>query len=132
MYFQDPSNLLLLWILPCVAAMLAYAQWRKRAAAQRFVAAPMVPRLMPKLGGLRVWLKGTLMMLGLGLIILAAARPRFGDPLEKTSRRGVDCYILLERLPLDAGQRCGAQPLGAGEIRRARSLRNVWPATRWD
>ncbi len=96
MNFEHPTILLLLWILPGVAALLVYAQRKRAAAARRFVADPMVARLMPQLGGPRPWIRGTLIVLGLALLIVAAARPRFGEYYEKVVQRGVDCFVLLD------------------------------------
>ena len=56
----------------------------------------MVARLMPQLGGPRPWIRGTLIVLGLALLIVAAARPRFGEYYEKVVQRGVDCFVLLD------------------------------------
>ncbi len=96
MFFQYPAILLLLWILPVVAWLLVRAERKRSVAARRFVQQPMVSRLMPRLGGPRPWIKGTLVVLSLGLLIVAAARPRFGVYFEKVVRRGVDCFVLLD------------------------------------
>jgi Ca-activated chloride channel homolog len=96
MHFAHPTLLLLLWLLPGVAALLVYAHRRRVAAARQFVAQPMVARLMPALGGSRPWVKGTLLVLGLAMLLVAAARPQFGEYYEKVASRGVDCFVLLD------------------------------------
>jgi Ca-activated chloride channel family protein len=97
MHFQHPAILLLLWLLPGVAALLVLAQKRRLAAAQRFIAAPMIARLMPDLRGSRPWTKGVLLVLGLTLLIVAAARPQYGVYYEKVKpQHGVDCFVLLD------------------------------------
>ena len=97
MHFQYSAILLLLWLLPGVAAMLIFAQKRRAAAAHRFVEQPMIARLMPDLHGARPWTKGGLMILGFALLIVAAARPQYGVYYEKAKQQhGVDCFVLLD------------------------------------
>jgi Ca-activated chloride channel family protein len=97
MYFQYPAILLLLWLLPGVAALLILAQKRRVAAARRFVEQPMIARLMPDLHGARPWTKGGLMLLGFALLIVAAARPQYGVYYEKVKQQhGADCFVLLD------------------------------------
>ena len=116
MHFQYPSVLLLLWILPFVVGLLVYAQRKRMAAASRFVDEPMVARLMPRLRGSRPWLKGTLLVLGLSLLIVAAARPRFGVYFEKVVQRGVDCFVLL-----DVSRSMLAEDVPPNRLERAKS-----------
>ncbi len=116
MSFQHPTILLLLWILPCVAWLLVHAQRRREAAARRFVAEPMIGRLAPKLRGPRPWVKGTLVLLGLALLIIAAARPRFGVYFEKVAQRGVDCFVLL-----DCSRSMLAEDVAPSRLERAKS-----------
>ena len=94
--FQYPAVLQLLWLLPGVAALLVYAQRKRAATARRFVQDAMAVRLMPRLDGPRPWIRAGLIVLGLALVIVAAARPRFGAYYEKIAQRGVDCFILLD------------------------------------
>lgn len=96
MNIEHPTILLLLWLLPGVAALLFYAQRKRLAAARQFVQDSMMARLMPPLGGPRPWIRGALVLLGLALVIVAAARPRFGVYYEKVPQRGVDCVVLLD------------------------------------
>jgi Ca-activated chloride channel homolog len=116
-YFQYPTVLLLLWLLPAVAALLVYAQKRRIAAAQRFVAAPMIARLMPELRGPRSWVKGTLLLVGFALLIVAAARPQYGFSHEVVKQKhGVDCFILL-----DVSRSMLAEDVAPNRLDRAKS-----------
>ena len=94
--FDHPAILLLLWILPLAAGLIAYAQRRRAAAARNFADEPMLLRLMPALVKVRPWIKTVLLLLGLASIVVAAARPRYGVYFEKVARRGVDCFVLLD------------------------------------
>ena len=86
MLWENPSVLLLLWILPLVAGVLYHAHRRRVAAAGKFADPEMVARLMPPLRGPRPWVKGGLMLLGLACLIVAGARPRFGVYFEKVTQ----------------------------------------------
>jgi Ca-activated chloride channel homolog len=117
LYFQHPTVLLLLWLLPGIAALLVYAQKRRMAAARRFVDPPMIARLMPELRGPRPRIKGTLLLLGLALLIVAAARPQHGVTLEKVKQHhGVDCFVLL-----DVSRSMLAEDVAPNRLDRAKS-----------
>ncbi len=94
--FTHPTWLLLLWLLPLVAGVLAYAHRKRTAAARRFVDERMLLRLVPLETAGRAWLKAALLLVGLTLLIVALAGPRFGEYYEKVARRGVDCFICLD------------------------------------
>jgi Ca-activated chloride channel family protein len=91
-----PEMLLLYWLLPLVAGALVYAHFKRQSAANRFVERAMHDRLMPTATASRAWFKGTLLIVGLSLLIFAASGPRWGTYFEKTVQRGVDCFVCLD------------------------------------
>jgi len=96
MNWENPAILLGLAILPAAAGLLLYADRRRRADATRFADAVMVPRLMPAKSGRLPGIKAVVFLLGLGLLVVAAARPRFGKTTEQPSRRSADVFLLLD------------------------------------
>jgi len=96
MVFGNPYMVHCLWILPVLGWLLIRSHRKRRAAAMKFVDAPMAARLMPAFDGGRPWVKGTLVLLGVGCLIFASARPRFGVYFEKVAQRGVDLFVLLD------------------------------------
>ena len=76
----------------------------------------MIGRLMPPAGTLRAWVKGGLLLLGVGLLIVAAARPRFGVYFEQVSARGVDLFVLL-----DVSRSMLAEDVAPNRLERAKS-----------
>ena len=96
MIWETPTLLFALWIVPCVGAMFFYAHAKRRATAARFADSGMVERLMPSIRSGRMWVKGTIMMLAIMCLIVAAARPRFGVFFEEVSSRGVDLFVVLD------------------------------------
>jgi Ca-activated chloride channel family protein len=111
-----PWTLLALWFLPAAAGLLVYAQLKRSWAAQAFVDPVMAQRLMPPGGMMRAWLKGSLTVLGLGLLIVAAAQPRFGVYFEQVVQRGADIVILL-----DVSKSMLAQDVGQSRLDKAKS-----------
>lgn len=116
MYWENPGVLLLLWILPLVAGLLVYAHRKRLAAASRFADPAMVARLMPPLRGPRPWIKAAAVLLGLGLLIVAGARPRFGVYFEKVTQRGADVFLLL-----DVSRSMTAEDVAPNRLERAKS-----------
>lgn len=116
MRWENPIWLLGLWILPLLAVLMMYAHRRRLAAARRFADQPMIERLMPPAGTLRAWIKGGLLLLGVGLLVVAAARPRFGVYFEHVSARGVDLFVLL-----DVSRSMLAEDVAPNRLERAKS-----------
>jgi len=116
MIWQHPTVLLGLWILPLVAGLMVYAYRKRRATAERFADPVMVGRLMPTFSGGRPWLKGALVIVALGCLIIAAARPRFGVYFEKVAQRGVDLFVLL-----DVSRSMTAEDIAPNRLERAKS-----------
>ena len=116
MYWENPSLLFALWILPLLAGLWVYAHRRRVRAARRFADPAMVARLMPPLGGPRPWVKGALLLLGVACLIVAGARPRFGVYFEKVTQRGVDLLVLL-----DVSRSMMAQDVAPSRLERAKS-----------
>ena len=123
MYWENARILLLLWILPLVAWVLVHAYRRRLASARAFADPAMVARLMPSLAGPRAWVKGTLLLTGLGLLIAAGARPRFGVYTETVRQRGVDLFVLL-----DVSRSMTAEDVAPSRLERAKSdIRDLLP-----
>ncbi len=96
MHWDHPNLLFGLWLLPAAGWLLVHAHRARAQAALRFAGAGMLPRLMPADPGWRPWVKGAATLAGLGLLIAAAARPRFGIYYEPVSLRGVDVFVLVD------------------------------------
>ncbi len=116
MRWENPIWLLGLWILPLLAVLLIYAHRQRLAAARRFADQAMLGRLMPPTAVLRAWVKGGLLLMGVGLLIVAAARPRFGVYFEQISARGVDLFVLL-----DVSRSMLAEDVAPNRLERAKS-----------
>ncbi|HLA85442.1 MAG TPA: VWA domain-containing protein [Thermoguttaceae bacterium] len=116
MHWEHPNILFALWLLPAVAWLLVWAQRRRRAAAARFAEPAMRDRIMPALAGPRPWIKGALLVVALGLLIVAAAGPRFGAYDQQVTQRGADVFILL-----DVSRSMTAEDVAPNRLERAKS-----------
>lgn len=116
MRWESPIWLFALWVLPPLAAVLFYAHRRRAAAARRFADAVMLSRLLPPSGARRAWVKGGMLIVGVALLIVAAARPRFGVYFEHVSARGVDLFVLL-----DVSRSMLAEDVAPNRLERAKS-----------
>lgn len=96
MHWQNDQWLWALWALPLVVFLLVRRHRRCVRAALTFADAEMAARIMPDLRPGRAVLKGTLLVAGLLLAILALARPRWGDYFEELTGRGVDIFVVLD------------------------------------
>jgi len=116
MYWENPNVLLGLWVLPLLAGLLVYAHRKRVATAGRFADPEMVRRLMPAFRSPRPWVKGATVLLGIGCLIVAGARPRFGVYFERVSRRGADLFVLL-----DVSRSMTAEDVAPNRLERAKS-----------
>lgn len=96
MNFGAPNYLYLLWLVPLAAGLLLWARSRRRAAAYQFVDRRMAERLMPAFSDSHPWIKGVCVVAGITLLIIAAARPRWGYRLEQVEQKGADVFVLLD------------------------------------
>jgi len=116
MIWETPSLLLLLWVVPAAGFALVYSHRRRAATAMRFADQVMVERLMPSFRSARAWVKCGLLLAGVGCLIVAAARPRFGVFFEEVSQRGVDLFVLL-----DVSRSMMAEDVAPNRLERAKS-----------
>jgi Ca-activated chloride channel family protein len=116
MYWENPAILMGLWGLPLLIVLLVYAQRRRTAALRTFADHQMADRLMPPSPGMRPWIKGTALILGLTCLIVAAARPRFGVYFEEITSRGADLFVLL-----DVSRSMQAEDVAPNRLERAKS-----------
>ncbi len=91
-----PEYLWLLLVIPVglLLALLA-GRYRQRMMA-RSVDAHLAPRLLPSFSPTLATLKALLLLVALAFLILAAARPKWGEKLQLYRGRGIDVVIALD------------------------------------
>jgi Ca-activated chloride channel family protein len=94
--FGAPALLHLLWLVPALVVLVAWAARRRRQDAERLIAARLLDRgLPPLLERRRAW-RATLTLLGVALACVAAAQPRWGFTTIERKLRGVEIIVALD------------------------------------
>ncbi len=88
--------LVLLFVLPLVVAAIATGNWLKGRNLRRLADPVLVPRLTDSRSPQLAAAKAVCLVLGLAFMILAAARPQWGEKLQVVKGRGIDIVIALD------------------------------------
>lgn len=96
MSFGEPQLLFLLWLLPVFWLLSVLASRSRERARRRLVGSQLFVRLAPGFDPVRLRWKASLLLLGLGLMLFALARPQIGSELQEVKRRGLDVIVALD------------------------------------
>ncbi len=94
--FAESEILYLLSLLPILFLFFLWSFRQKRRALLRFGGTKLTERLAGSASRRRQWLKATLLLSGVALLLVALARPQFGSKLETIEREGQDIVIALD------------------------------------
>lgn len=94
--FAHPWVLFLLWLVPPAVAWWVYLLRSRASALGRFMGPEMQARLVPRSGAMRAGWQIGLAGAGLALLVVAAARPRWGTREETVLQSGRDLVIALD------------------------------------
>jgi Ca-activated chloride channel family protein len=115
MHLGDVKMLYLLWLLPALALLYAWAAARRRAALRRFVDDEILERIgLSQNRPARAW-KAALFVAAFSLVAFAAARPAWNPKPQTIERRGRDVMILL-----DVSKSMLAEDLAPNRLERAK------------
>ena len=114
--FASPQYLFLLGLLPIIGLLLTYEAWRRRSLSKQFAEPGMLVRLAPRGSRFRAVLRSGLLLLGLAGIILALARPQWGEAFEDLPSRGLDLFVLL-----DVSRSMQAEDVAPNRLARAKA-----------
>lgn len=114
-YWAAPKLLYLLLALPLVPLGFAAGWLMSNRRLARFADRELAPQLTDSRHQGLWWLKAVLFTLGLGLLIVAAARPRWGEKLQIYKGRGIDVVVAL-----DASKSMLAQDIRPSRLERAK------------
>lgn len=113
--WAEPKLLYLLLALPLVPAGFAAGWLVSRRRMAGFADRELGPRLADSHHPALWWLKAALFTLGFGLLIVAAARPKWGEKLQIYQGRGIDVVVAL-----DASKSMLAQDIRPSRLERAK------------
>ena len=103
MQFANLSALCYLWLVPFLGALFLWAARRKRRAVAAFGDRGLMAKLSQAVSPMRDRLKSGLVLGGVFFLVLALARPQWGERTEEVVRTGVDVFIALDTsLSMDA------------------------------
>ncbi len=117
MRIAAPALLLAWLILPLLAVLMGLAMARQRALLSRLGRPRTVRRLARAASVQRRAAKATLLLAALFFLILALARPQWGQVVEPVTRRGVDVVLAL-----DVSESMRAQDVSPDRFTRAKAL----------
>ncbi len=84
------------WLLPLLTIALIIGSRQKKKAMERFADKDLLIRLTGKEEKGKGFLKGLLLSISFGLILIALAGPRWGSHYQEVSRKGVDIMIVTD------------------------------------
>lgn len=93
------ANIEILWLIPVVFLLIiAYVVYtrRKRRQLEEFGDAELMEQLMPNASRMRPNVKFSIVMVALVLLIIAAARPQFGQSEHSEKRQGIEAIVALD------------------------------------
>lgn len=94
--FANIEILWLLWTVPAFAVAYFWYTKRKRKQLEEFGDAELMEQLMPNASRVRPTVKFTILMVALTLLIVAAARPQFGQSERTEKRQGIEAVVALD------------------------------------
>jgi Ca-activated chloride channel family protein len=96
MHIGDIKMLYLLWLVPVVAFLYAWAAYRRKRALRAFVEEDLLARIGLSASGTGRATKAVLVTLAVAFIAFAAARPAWNPKPQTIERRGRDIMVLLD------------------------------------
>lgn len=95
-HFQHPNILYLLILVPIVAGLWVWIEYRKNKKLQEFADKQMFARLIPDRSKMRPIIKMTLLLLAMALLIITWANPQVGSKMVQGEQKGSDVAICLD------------------------------------
>ncbi|MCM1450611.1 MAG: BatA domain-containing protein, partial [Clostridiales bacterium] len=96
MNFAHPYILYLLLIVPALFGLFVWSRARRRSKLQKFGRPDVLASLMPDASAYTPWIKISLELLALALLIIAFARPRYGEKEQQETTNGIEVMIALD------------------------------------
>ncbi|MEE4176937.1 MAG: VWA domain-containing protein [Bacteroides sp.] len=94
--FENPQYLFLLALIPVLLGLF-WLSWRiRKIALKRFGNSVVAGSLMPGRSLRRPWIRFSLLLAGLSMLVLALADPMVGSRMQEAKREGIDVMIALD------------------------------------
>lgn len=96
MNFAHPYLLYLLLLVPALFGLFLWSRARRRSKLQKFGRPDILASLMPDASAYTPWIKISLELLAVTLLIIAFARPRYGEKEQQETTNGIEVMIALD------------------------------------
>ena len=94
--FANPEYLYLLLLVPALGGLFALSRWLRKRSLARFGRSEQVEQLMPDVSRYKPWVKLTIEMLVLVMVVMILARPRAGASKATSSLNGIEVMIAVD------------------------------------
>lgn len=94
--FETPVYLYALAIIPLLAILYYYSNYRRRRRLKKYGDPALLKELMIDVSAWRSQVKVWLLLLALASLIIASARPQFGTKIDTTERNGIEAIIAID------------------------------------
>lgn len=94
--FENPVYLYALAIIPLLAILYYYSNYRRRRRLKKYGDPALLKELMIDVSAWRPQVKVWLLLLALASLIIASARPQFGTKIDTTERNGIEAIIAID------------------------------------
>lgn len=111
-----PQYLCLLLSVPVVILTIIISHLRSRRTLMKFSDERLIPRLTDSVNHRFRWLKWLFLLVGLGLLIISSARPKWGEKSQVYKGRGIDIVVAL-----DASKSMLSQDIEPDRLARAKT-----------
>lgn len=96
MIFAQPAYLYLLFVIPAITVFFIFSLMQRKRRLKAFGNPDFIAQFMPDVSASRPWIKFALLMLALAVLIIAVARPQFGQKQEVVKSEGLDIMIAVD------------------------------------
>lgn len=94
--FADSVAFYLMLLLPALVAIYIYTYFRECRRLARFGQPQLLHRLTPGYSHVRPWVKFSIQLLGVALIVVMLARPRWGESHVSDESRGIEVAVMVD------------------------------------
>lgn len=121
MNFAYPHILYLLILIPVLLGLFFWARVRRAVKLRRYGRPDVLASLMPDASSYTPWIKISLELLALTFIIIACARPRYGEKEQQETTNGIEVMIALD-VSRSMNASSTDDPNGISRLNRAKFL----------
>jgi Ca-activated chloride channel homolog len=94
--FAHPEYLIYLLALPLVAALLVFLWMRAKKRMKTFADISSLNKMISGRSRVKFWLRGSIYLLALAMLIIGMANPQIGTKYEEVTRTGIDLIVAID------------------------------------